>query len=239
MRCQRTTANALARDELEPHRAWLAERLASFEPQMGFLQAMRRALPDDGIFVDEVTQLGFAARLAFPVYHPRTYSLGRPSGQSRLGARRRAWREGGAAGQAVLAIAGDGGIMYQIGDLATAVQHNIAVVVVLFDNGMFGNVRRIQDEYYGGRTIASDLKNPDFANLARVRRIGRVGQHRGWNGMFRVSRECARPSSMFRAAYAEPVGHDPDAACAGSLATCDPARFSAAASHKNGAANNQ
>jgi acetolactate synthase I/II/III large subunit len=152
--------------DLKPHRAWLAERLTRFEPQMGFLHAMRRALPDDGIFVDEVTQLGFAARLAFPVYHPRTYlSAGH---QDSLG-----WGLGVALGAkvakpdtAVLAIAGDGGIMYQLGDLATAVQHNIPIVIVLFDNGMFGNVKRIQQMAYGGRTIASDLQNPDFMKLA-------------------------------------------------------------------------
>ncbi len=157
-----------ARDEeLAPHRAWLAQRLKSFEPQMSFLKAMRRALPDDGIFVDEVTQLGFAARLAFPVYTPRTFlSAGH---QDSLG-----WGLGTALGakvacpdKAVLAIAGDGGIMYQLGDLATAVQHQIGVVVVVFDNGMFGNVKRIQEEQYGGRTIASDLVNPDFAKIAR------------------------------------------------------------------------
>ncbi len=152
--------------DLKPHRAWLSERLSRFEPQMGFLKAMRRALPEDGIFVDEVTQLGFAARLAFPVYHPRTYiSAGH---QDSLG-----WGLGVALGaksampdKQVLAIAGDGGIMYQLGDLATAVQHNIAVVVVLFDNGMFGNVKRIQQEAYQGRTIAADLQNPDFMKLA-------------------------------------------------------------------------
>ena len=157
-----------ARDEeLAPHRAWLAQRLKSFEPQMSFLKAMRRALPDDGIFVDEVTQLGFAARLAFPVYTPRTFlSAGH---QDSLG-----WGLGTALGakvacpdKAVLAIAGDGGIMYQLGDLATAVQHQLGVVVVVFDNGMFRNVKRIQDEQYGGRTIASDLVNPDFAKIAR------------------------------------------------------------------------
>ena len=162
-----TRKRATRESELAGHRGWLAERLTRFEPQMAYLQAMRRALPDDGIFVDEVTQLGFAARVAFPVYQPRTFlSAGH---QDSLG-----WGLGVALGAkrakpdcAVLAIAGDGGIMYQIGDLATAVQHGIAVVVVLFDNGMFGNVRLIQEEGYGGRTIASDLKNPDFVQLAR------------------------------------------------------------------------
>jgi acetolactate synthase-1/2/3 large subunit len=161
-------------DELKPHRAWIAERLSRLEPQMGFLGAMRRALPDDGIFVDEVTQLGFAARLALPVYRPRSFlSAGH---QDSLG-----WGLGVALGakaacpdKAVLAIAGDGGIMYQLGDLATAVQHAIAVVIVVFDNGMFGNVKRIQQEQYGGRTIAADLHNPDFAKLAET--FGAAGE---------------------------------------------------------------
>jgi acetolactate synthase-1/2/3 large subunit len=67
----------------------------------------------------------------------------------------------------VLAITGDGGFLYQVGELATAVRHRLAVVVVVFDNGLFENVRRIQTEHYGGRTIASDLTNPDFFALAR------------------------------------------------------------------------
>ena len=155
-------------DEIAGHRAWLAERLSRLEPQMGFLKAMRNALPEDGIFVDEVTQLGFASRLAFPVYAPRTYLS--PGYQDNLG-----WGYGTALGvkaalpeRPVLAIAGDGGFLYQIGELATAVQHNIAVVLVVFDNGLFGNVRGIQKEQYGNRIIASDLVNPDFAKLAET-----------------------------------------------------------------------
>jgi acetolactate synthase-1/2/3 large subunit len=127
---------------------------------------MRRALPEDGIFVDEVTQLGFAARLAFPVYRPRSFLS--PGYQDNLG-----WGYGTALGakaalpgRPVLAIAGDGGFMYQASELATAAQHGIAVVVVVFDNGAFGNVRLIQRERFGGRLIASDLRNPDFARLA-------------------------------------------------------------------------
>ena len=68
----------------------------------------------------------------------------------------------------VLAIAGDGGFLYQVGELATAVQHGIAVVVVVFDNALFGNVRLLQETLYGNRTIASDLVNPDFVKLAEA-----------------------------------------------------------------------
>jgi len=153
-------------EELAGHNAWLAERLTRLDPQVSYLKAIRNALPEDGIFVDEVTQIGFASRLILPVYKPRTYIS--PGYQDNLG-----WGYGTALGvkaampdKAVVAVAGDGGFMYQIGELATAVQHNIAVVVVVFDNGLFGNVRIIQNDQFGGRTICSDLTNPDFAATA-------------------------------------------------------------------------
>jgi acetolactate synthase-1/2/3 large subunit len=152
--------------ELQGHRAWLAERLSRLEPQVSFLKAIRAALPEDGIFVDEVSQIGFASRVALPVETPRTFLS--PGYQDNLG-----WGFGTALGakaampdRKVLAIAGDGGFMYQVGELATAARHNLAVVVVVFDNGAFGNVKRIQQERYGNRLIASDLQNPDFCKLA-------------------------------------------------------------------------
>ena len=152
--------------ELKGHRAWLAERLSRLEPQVSFLKAIRAALPEDGIFVDEVSQIGFASRVALPIEKPRTFLS--PGYQDNLG-----WGFGTALGakaampdRKVLAIAGDGGFMYQVGELATAARHNLAVVVVVFDNGAFGNVKRIQQERYGNRLIASDLQNPDFGKLA-------------------------------------------------------------------------
>jgi len=153
-------------DELAGHRAWFAEKIAALEPQLSFVRAIRRALPDDGIYVDEVTQIGFAARLAFPTYAPRTFLS--PGYQDNLG-----WGYGTALGaqaampgRAVISIAGDGGFMYQVQELATAVQHNLPVVVVVFDNGAFGNVKLLQKERFDSHFIACDLKNPDFCALA-------------------------------------------------------------------------
>jgi len=156
-----------ARDaELAPHRAWLADKLERVQPQVSYLRAIRAALPADGIFVDEVTQVGFVSRLVFPVEKPRTFIS--PGYQDNLG-----WGFGAALGvkaakpnTPVVAISGDGGFLYQVGELATAVQHQIALVVVVFDNQSFGNVRRIQQEQYGNRQIANDLANPDFVRLA-------------------------------------------------------------------------
>jgi acetolactate synthase-1/2/3 large subunit len=152
-------------EELAGHRAWLAERLARLEPQMGYLRAMRAALPDDGILVDEVTQMGFAARLAFPVPGPRLFFSGY---QDNLG-----YGYGTALGvqaacpdRAVLSIAGDGGFAYQAMELATAKLHNLPVVVAVFSDGAFGNVRRIQDQVYGGRRIADTLHDPDWVGFA-------------------------------------------------------------------------
>jgi acetolactate synthase-1/2/3 large subunit len=152
--------------ELNEHRAWLADRLSRLEPQVSFLKAIRAALPEDGIFVDEVSQVGFVSRFALPIEKPRTFLS--PGYEDNLG-----WGFGTALGakaamphRKVLAIAGDGGFMYQVGELATAARHKLAVVVVVFDNGGFGNVKRIQQERYGNRLIASDLQNPDFCKLA-------------------------------------------------------------------------
>ncbi len=149
----------------ERHARWHAcfEKLA---PQRAFLDAIRAELPEDGIFVDEVTQMGFAARLAFPVYRPRTFLS--PGYQDNLG-----WGYATALGAQharpdvpVLAISGDGGFMFTANELATAIRHRIPLVAVVFNDGAFGNVQRIQAEQYGSRLIACDLLNPDFLRFA-------------------------------------------------------------------------
>ncbi len=155
-----------ARD-LNEHRAWFAERFARLEPQASFLRALRKALPENGIFVDEVTQVGFASRLAFPVHSPRSYFS--PGYQDTLG-----WGYGTALGikaarpqLPVLSISGDGGFLYQASELATAVRHGLGVVAVVFDNQSYGNVHLIQKGLYGGRFIADELTSPDFVAFAQ------------------------------------------------------------------------
>jgi acetolactate synthase-1/2/3 large subunit len=152
--------------EIATVRAAFAERLARQEPPMGFLRAIRAALPDDGIYVEEVTQVGFASRLAFTVHAPRTFLS--PGYQDTLG-----WGYGAALGaqaaargRKVVLATGDGGFMFQSGELATAMRHKLPVVVVVFDDGAFGNVRRIQERQFGNRLIACDLTNPDFVRFA-------------------------------------------------------------------------
>ena len=158
---------ASRRDEMLERQARLRARLQSkLAPQLAFLDAIRAALPDDGIYVDDVTQIGFAARIAMPVYRPRTFLS--PGYQDNLG-----WGYATALGAQharpdvpVLSVSGDGGFLYTGNELATAIRHRIPLVAVVFADGAFGNVRRIQEERFGNRLIASDLANPDFVKYA-------------------------------------------------------------------------
>jgi acetolactate synthase I/II/III large subunit len=154
------------RDEMQERQAKTRKRLEKLAPQLAILAAIRTELPEDGIFVDEVTQMGFAARLALPVYKPRTFLS--PGYQDNLG-----WGFATALGvqdarrdTPVVSISGDGGFMYTANELSTAMRHRIPLVTIVFADGAFGNVRRTQEERYGNRLIACDLANPDFVRFA-------------------------------------------------------------------------
>jgi len=134
-------------------------------PQIAYLEAMRAALPENGILVDELTQMGYAARLAYPTYKSRTFLS--PGYQGTLG-----WGYATSLGvkvakpdTPVLSISGDGGFLFTAMEMSTAAQNNIGVVSVVFSDGAYGNVKRIQQQAFNGRTIASDLHNPDFVKL--------------------------------------------------------------------------
>ncbi|MEZ4679286.1 MAG: thiamine pyrophosphate-binding protein [Caldilineaceae bacterium] len=155
-------------EELNERRAEMAEKIAYLEPQLAYLNAIREVLPDDGYFVRDVTQLGYVSEFAFPVYQPRTFIS--PGYQGTLG-----WGFATALGvkvahpdKPVVAVCGDGGFMFTMQELATAVQHKINLVTLIFTDGAYGNVLRMQKENYGGRAIGTALHNPDFAKMAET-----------------------------------------------------------------------
>jgi acetolactate synthase I/II/III large subunit len=143
------------------HAAW-AERSAVLQPQIGFLRVIREALGEDGIFVDELTQIGFASRIVMPVYRPRTFISTGYMGTLGYGFPTALGVQVACPGRRVLSVTGDGGFLFAASELATAVQHGIGSVTLLFNNGEYGNVGQMQREVYGGRVIASELVNPDF-----------------------------------------------------------------------------
>ena len=154
------------KDELTTYQQRMRERVNSVLPQAAYAAAIRDALPDDGVVVSEMTQVGYWSNIGFPVYRPRTYltmgyqgALGAGYGVA-LGA------YVGAGGRPVVSVSGDGGFMYQVQELSTAVRHRLNVIAIVFNDGAYGNVKRIQQDRFGGRFIASDLLNPDFVRLA-------------------------------------------------------------------------
>ncbi|MGZ8303846.1 MAG: thiamine pyrophosphate-binding protein [Telluria sp.] len=68
----------------------------------------------------------------------------------------------------VVTFAGDGEFMMNGQELATAVQYKAGVVIIVFNNGMFGTIRMHQERDYPGRVSGTSLHNPDFAALARA-----------------------------------------------------------------------
>lgn len=152
---------------LETKAEW-SRQTAYLEPQLSYLNVIRDALGEDGIFVDELTQVGFAARIVFPIYKPRTFISTGYMGTLGYGFPTALGVKVGRPDVPVLSVAGDGGFMFGMQELATAVQHNIALVTVVFNNNQYGNVQQMQRELYDGRVIASDLYNPDFVKLAET-----------------------------------------------------------------------
>ena len=154
-------------DEIEGIRAAAhREMLATAGAQIELLDALRAALPEDGIFVEEMTQMGYVAQSAFPVHAPRTYLSSGYQGTLGAGFPIALGAQVACPGRAVLSINGDGGFMFNVQELSTAVQQGLGVVAVVFEDGAYGNVRRMQEDLYGGRVIASELRNPDFVALA-------------------------------------------------------------------------
>ena len=142
--------------------------LAAYQPQAAYAEALRSALPDDAITVNDLTQVTFFATIGLPIYTPRTF-IG-PGYQGTLGSAF-ATALGAQAGnpeRAVVAIAGDGGFAYTLAELATQRQHDLPVVSVVFNDGAFGNVKRTQQEQFGGHLLGADLVNPDFVALGRA-----------------------------------------------------------------------
>ena len=138
------------------------------QPQWDLMQAIRGAMPDDGILVQGMTQMGYYSRNYYPVYAPGAYLTS--SSHITLGCAY-PLALGAKVAQptrAVVALSGDGGFLYNSQELATAVQYGIHAVVIVFNDNAYGNVLRAQIEQFDGHVIGTRLHNPDFVQLART-----------------------------------------------------------------------
>jgi len=135
-------------------------------PLLEILDVIRQELPDDGFLVDEITQVGYASWYAFPTYQARHFISSAYQGNLGYGYATALGVQIGNPDKKVVALGGDGGFMYAVQEMATAVRYGLNVVVIVFNNNSYANVKRDQIEKLGGRVIGSDLTNPNFVKLA-------------------------------------------------------------------------
>jgi len=138
------------------------------QPQLSYLDVIRAALPRDGFFVGELSQVGFTSYFGYPVYQPRTYVSEGHQGTLGFGFPTALGVKVAHPDKPVVAVTGDGGFMFGVQELATALQYGIAVVILVFNNKSFGNVLRDQETGFGNRVIGAMLDNPDFVALAKA-----------------------------------------------------------------------
>ena len=153
-------------DEFVAVKAQARKEFEAVRPQVGYLDLIRQVLPRDGFFVEEISQMGFTARFAFPVYAPRTYVSSGYQDNLGFGFMTALGVKVANPDKVVISINGDGGLLFGVQELATAAQHKIGLIILVFNNRSFGNVLRDQRSTFGGRVMGAELDNPDFIKLA-------------------------------------------------------------------------
>lgn len=169
----RAAARPARAAELQATKKAIDDDLRTVGPQSGMVAALRRAIPEHGVLATGTTTVGYMCHLAFPVYAERTYITSSYMGTlgycfpTALGAKV------ARPDLPVVSINGDGGFLFCASELATAVQYGINVVTVVFNDSAYGNTNRDQMDNFGGRSIGTELVNPDFVKFAES--FGAVG----------------------------------------------------------------
>jgi len=169
---------------------------AAIRAQMGpdhqrVMDAIRRGLPRQGNVVRDATVPAYIwGNRLLPILTPRT-SLSTTSAAIGPGLPL-AIGAAVATNQKTVVIQGDGGFMLSIGELATAAQYSLPIVVCVFNDGGYGVLRAIQGMRFDGRTTGVDIKTPDFVRVAE--------------GMG-VQAEYVRGAADFEAAFGRAMAH--------------------------------
>lgn len=153
-------------EEMLAVKAKVDDILYEVQPLQSFTQVIREELPEDGIYIGDITQMGAFSEFGYPVYHPRTYIGSGFQGTLGYGFPTALGAQAAYPDRKVVSVNGDGGFMYAASELATAYQHHLPLIIVIMNDGAFGNVKLMQKRRAGGRHIAADLINPDFVKLA-------------------------------------------------------------------------
>ncbi|GAA5523789.1 putative 2-ketoarginine decarboxylase AruI [Microbulbifer aestuariivivens] len=143
-----------------------AEWWPGSEERFPWVQALRAALPDDGILVTDSTQLAYNTNHALPLYQARSH-VTCTTGYGTLGfALPAAIGASLATERDVVALIGDGGLMFTLGELAVAVEQKLPLPILVWNNAGYGEIR----DYMDAAKVPQEgvnLRTPDFPALAR------------------------------------------------------------------------
>ena len=173
----RAALGALAA-QLEPRKRGGAKRVAQardaarrsltasreFKQPFGYVETLRKVVPDDAVLVADMAIPGYWAAAYFPAAGPRTFAY--PLGWGTLGFALPAAIGAAAAGRKTVVTCGDAGFLFAPGELATAIQERLDITILLVNDHGYGMLRFDEDERFSDR-FAVDLTTPDFVPLAR------------------------------------------------------------------------
>ncbi|MDX0305357.1 thiamine pyrophosphate-binding protein [Sinorhizobium meliloti] len=176
------TARALARRSATPraeHADWTSTLRATLmkerEPQPcpgeidlpGVMGWLRERLPEDAIVTNGVGAYATWSQRYFPHYRLHT-QLGPISGSMGYSLPAAISAKIAHPDRVVVEFVGDGCFQMSSEELATAVQYGVNIIIVLFNNGLYGTIRIHEETRLEGRVNGTDLTNPDFLLLAKA-----------------------------------------------------------------------
>ncbi len=166
------TLQALIEDVVPGQNEWdavLTELRAKFDaqPSLPVIHELQDVLPRDTIYAIDVHALGYASFAEFPIYDPRTFlypNIGVALGHAypaAIGAKV------AHPDRPVICFSGDGGFLMGAVEMATAMKYGINVVAIVVNDGALSAIKGSQLKGCEGRTIDTDLLNPDFVEFAQ------------------------------------------------------------------------
>jgi acetolactate synthase-1/2/3 large subunit len=166
------TLQALIEDVAPGQNGWdeiLAELRTKFDaqPSLPIIHELQDVLPRDTIYAIDVHALGYASFAELPIYDPRTFlypNIGVALGHAypaAIGAKV------AHPDRPVICFSGDGGFLMGAVEMATAMKYGINVVAIVVNDGALSAIKGSQLKGCEGRTIDTDLLNPDFVEFAQ------------------------------------------------------------------------
>ena len=166
------TLQALIEDVTPGQNEWdevLTELRANFDaqPSLPVIHELQDVLPRDTIYAIDVHALGYASFAELPIYDPRTFlypNIGVALGHAypaAIGAKV------AHPDRPVICFSGDGGFLMGAVEMATAMKYGINVVAIVVNDGALSAIKGSQLKGCEGRTIDTDLLNPDFVEFAQ------------------------------------------------------------------------